>query len=92
MRICVVYFNVGDPLTSPLPGLPINIAALCWLIPIFIFTLFPPVVPTTPQTMNWACLLFGFILLFATFYYVIWGRKVYISPKERLRRDLQENK
>jgi len=70
-------------------GLYINIGAICWLVPIFIFALFPGVTPTTPSTMNYGSLLFGFMVLFSTGYYVIKGRHVYISPKERLRRDLQ---
>ncbi|KAK1079253.1 hypothetical protein LTR33_006541 [Friedmanniomyces endolithicus] len=70
-------------------GLPINIAALIWLIPIFTFTLFPSVTPVTAVGMNYGCLLFGFVVVFSTVYYIIVGRHVYISPRERLRRDLQ---
>lgn len=40
--------------------------------------------------MNWAILLFGFMVVFSTMYYIVHGRKVYISPKDRLRRDLQQ--
>jgi len=78
---------------TPIPlgkwGLPINIAALIWLIPIFTFTLFPSVTPVTAVGMNYGCLLFGFVVVFSTVYYIIVGRHVYISPRERLRRDLQ---
>ena len=70
-------------------GFAINVAALCWLLPIFIFTLFPSVVPVTVDGMNWACLLFGFMVIFSTVYYVVYGRNVYISPRDRLRRDLE---
>ena len=70
-------------------GLWINIGALCWLVPIFIFTLFPGTTPTTPATMNWGILLFGAMVLVSTLYYVAWGEKAYISPRERLRRDIQ---
>jgi amino acid transporter len=70
-------------------GFAINVGALCWLLPIFVFTMFPSVVPVTPSGMNWACLLFGFMVLFSTGYYIIRGKNVYISPKERLRRDLE---
>lgn len=71
-------------------GLAINIAALCWLFPVLVFTLFPSQVPVTPDGMNWGCLLFGFMALFATGYYVTQGRRIYISPRERLRRDLED--
>lgn len=70
-------------------GFAVNIAALCWLLPVLVFTLFPTSVPVKPDGMNWGCLLFGFMVLFATGYYVVKGRKVYVSPRERLRRDLQ---
>ncbi|TKA63262.1 hypothetical protein B0A55_09621 [Friedmanniomyces simplex] len=70
-------------------GLAINIGALIWLLPVFIFTLFPSVTPVSAAGMNYGCLLFGFVVLFSTVYYIFVGRHVYISPKERLRRDLQ---
>jgi amino acid transporter len=70
-------------------GTAINIAALCWLFPVLIFTLFPSSVPVTPDGMNWECLLFGFMVLFASGYYVVKGRHMYVSPRERLRRGLE---
>ncbi|TKA72600.1 hypothetical protein B0A55_06414 [Friedmanniomyces simplex] len=70
-------------------GLAINIGALIWLLHVFIFTLFPSVTPVSATGMNYGCLLFGFVVLFSTVYYIFVGRHVYISPKERLRRDLQ---
>jgi len=72
-------------------GMAINIAALCWLFPVLVFTLFPSKVPVTPDGMNWGCLLFGFMVLFASGYYVTKGRHVYVSPRERLRRDLEDD-
>lgn len=71
-------------------GMAINIAALCWLLPVLVFTLFPASIPVTPDGMNYGCLLFGFMVLFASGYYVIKGKREYISPRERLRRDLEE--
>lgn len=71
-------------------GLPINIAALCWLFPVLVFTLFPSEVPVTPEGMNWGCLLFGFMVLFASGYYILGGRRYYISPRERLRRSQED--
>jgi amino acid transporter len=70
-------------------GTAINVAALCWLLPVLVFTLFPSSVPVTPDGMNWGCLLFGFMVLFASGFYVVRGRGVYVSPRERLRRDLE---
>jgi hypothetical protein len=68
----------------------INIAALCWLLPVLVFTLFPSSIPVTPDGMNWGCLLFGFMVLFASGYYLVKGRHVYVSPRERLRRSLED--
>jgi hypothetical protein len=34
--------------------------------------------------MNWSCAMVGGIILFATVYYVIWGRKTYSPPKETI--------
>lgn len=39
--------------------------------------------------MNWGCLLFGFMVIFSAVYYVVKGRHEYISPKERVHRELQ---
>ena len=71
-------------------GLHINIGALCWLVPIFVFTLFPGVTPVEPSTMNWGVVLFGFMVGFSTLYYTSVGRKVYVSPKDRVKRFLHE--
>jgi hypothetical protein len=40
--------------------------------------------------MNWGCLLFGFMVLFASGYYLVKGRHVYVSPRERVRRGLED--
>lgn len=39
--------------------------------------------------MNYGCLLFGFMIIFSAVWYVVKGRHEYISPKERLHRELQ---
>jgi len=55
---CLTYKRLSG---EPLPprewslgryGLAINVAALCWLLPIFIFTMFPSATPTTAAGMN----------------------------------------
>ncbi|OQO11771.1 hypothetical protein B0A48_03498 [Cryoendolithus antarcticus] len=93
---CILYRRFSK--TEALPpaawslgkfGAVINILAICWLLPVFIFTLFPVATPVTAAGMNYGCLLFGFMVLFSTGYYIVHGKKHYISPKERLRRDLQ---
>ncbi|KAK4952394.1 hypothetical protein LTR10_009200 [Elasticomyces elasticus] len=67
-------------------GLSINIAAICWLLPIFVFIQFPSVTPTPAASMNFSSLLIGSVVILATVYYVVFGRKVYISPRQRVHR------
>lgn len=92
---CVTLKRLRGEALPPRPwslgsmGLWINIGALIWLVPIFVFTLFPGTTPTTPATMNWGILLFGAMVLLSAVYYAAVGRRVYISPRERLRRDIQ---
>ena len=67
-------------------GLGINIAALCYLLPLVVFLCFPIANDPTPSTMNWASMMFGAIFLFATTYYVLYGRRVYTAPVSLVRR------
>jgi hypothetical protein len=62
----------------------INIIALLYITPIFVFTFFPPVPNPTPALMNWATVMVGGVVILATIYYVIWGRNTYTPPKETI--------
>ncbi len=66
----------------------INIIALVFLIPFFIFCFFPTATPVQPDTMNWNIVMFGGIFLWATVYYALKGRKVYIPPVRIVKRDI----
>lgn len=46
-------------------GLPINILSLGYLVLAFVFIFFPSLPNPTPVEMNWACLMFGGILVLA---------------------------
>lgn len=61
-------------------GLPINIAAVLFLLVIYVFAFFPLASPVTPETMNWSSLIYGFIVVFAIVYYFVHGRNVYDGP------------
>lgn len=61
-----------------------------FLTVMFIFCFFPAATSVVPSTMNWGCLMYGFLIIFATGYYFAVGRKVYISPTERVRREMEE--
>lgn len=63
-------------------GLLVNGIALCFLALAFIFLFFPAAPNPTPESMNWSCLLFGFILGFSLVYYYVWGRHNYVGPVE----------
>jgi amino acid transporter len=67
-------------------GLPINIAALCFLAPIYVFTFFPLATPVDPSTMNWSVVMYAGILGFAAIYYVVHGHKVYTAPVSLVKR------
>ena len=71
-------------------GMAINIASLCFLCPLFVFAFFPLATPVVPSTMNWSSLIFGSVILFATAYYVIYGRKHYIPPVFIVKREQYE--
>ena len=82
----------GEPLPSSRwslgrAGTAINAIALVFLIPFFIFCFFPTTTLVQPDTMNWNIVMFGGIFLWATAYYVVKGRKVYIPPVRIVKRD-----
>jgi amino acid transporter len=63
-------------------GLPINLFAIAYLIPVFVFSFFPGTPDPTPQTMNWGVLMYGVIVIFATLYYIVRGKHHYLPPSE----------
>ncbi len=65
-------------------GVVVNVLALIYIIPVFIFSFFPPTPNPTAATMNWACVMVGGTILLATVYYIIWGRKTYTPPSETI--------
>jgi amino acid transporter len=65
-------------------GIVVNVLALVFIIPLFVFSFFPPGPNPTPVTMNWASVMVGGTIIFATAYYIIWGRKSYSPPVETI--------
>jgi amino acid transporter len=63
-------------------GVLVNVIALIYLLPIWVFSFFPAGPKPTPANMNWACVMVGGVVIFATVYYIIWGRKFYTPPNE----------
>lgn len=68
-------------------GLPINVAALCFLAPIYVFSFFPLATPVEAETMNWAIVIYVGVMGFATIYYFVYGHKVYLPPVALVKRD-----
>jgi len=71
-------------------GMLVNILAMCYLAPVFIFSFFPAATPVTPSTMNWAVVMFAGIIGFAVIYYIVHGRKHYVPPVALVKRDIYE--
>jgi amino acid transporter len=69
-------------------GIFINIGAVLFLLVVWVFVFFPLQTPVTPSTMNWNCLIFGSVMIFAVIYYVFVGKHAYTSPVELVKRDL----
>lgn len=69
-------------------GGPINVLALCYLFAIYTFAFFPATTPVDAASMNYAIVIFGGIVIFATVYYFIYGRKQYVPPVALVKRDL----
>ena len=65
-------------------GAVINIAALAYILPLLVFSFFPPTPNPTLLTMNWACVMVGGTVVLATAYYIVWGRKTYTPPTETI--------
>jgi amino acid transporter len=65
-------------------GMLINILALIYILPLFVFSFFPPTPNPTPITMNWAVVMVGGTIVLATAYYAVWGRKTYTPPTETI--------
>ncbi|KAI1212024.1 amino acid transporter [Annulohypoxylon truncatum] len=61
-------------------GIANNIFSCIYLVFIFFFSFWPPALEVTPETMNWAVLVFGTVILFSVLYYAVWARKVYSGP------------
>ncbi|KAG2027116.1 hypothetical protein GB937_000854 [Aspergillus fischeri] len=67
-------------------GMAVNIAALAFLIPIFVFSFFPLTKTVDTRTMNWSVVMYLAMLTFASVYYVLWGRHNFIAPVALVKR------
>lgn len=68
-------------------GLAINIVAICFVMPMFIFAFFPLTKEVDRETLNYAAVMFVGVLCIAAVYYMVKGRKVYDGPVALVKRD-----
>lgn len=67
-------------------GLAANLFSLAFLLLVFVMSFFPPIPNPTPSAMNWACVVYGAVLIFAFCYYYVSARKHYVGPVEYVRK------
>jgi choline transport protein len=90
---CLIFRRIqGEPLpprrwTLGRFGIFVNIGAVLFLLVVWVFVFFPVAIPVTPSTMNWNAVMFGGTMIFAVFYYLLFGRKTYTSPVELVKRN-----
>lgn len=68
-------------------GIVVNICALIFLCPVFVFAFFPLATPVTLTTMNWSIVMYGGIIIFATAYYFLGGRHKFVPPVALVKRE-----
>ena len=71
-------------------GMAANLVSLAFLLPLFVFAFFPLATPVEPSTMNWGCVMFSGIVILATVYYMVLGRKKYTPPVMLVKRERYE--
>jgi choline transport protein len=60
----------------------INVLALLYILPYFVFSFFPSAPNPAPIAMNWAIAMFGGIMTLATAYYIVRGYNTFEPPTE----------
>ncbi|KAI8955179.1 putative GABA permease [Xylaria longipes] len=61
-------------------GIANNAFSCAYLTYILFFSFWPPFKDVTPETFNWAILVFGTVVSFSVLYYMVWARKIYTGP------------
>lgn len=68
-------------------GLAINIAALAYLCPVFVFAFFPLTSTVNKFNMNWSAVIYVGVISFATAYYWLGGRHKFVAPVALVKRE-----
>lgn len=61
-------------------GVFVNGFAIVWTVVVMFFSFWPTGVPVTLVNMNWSCVLWSAVVLFALGFWVVHGKKVYTGP------------
>lgn len=90
---CLLFKRIrGEPLpphrwTLGRFGMAINIAALAFLLPVFVFAFFPLTSTVDAESMNWCVVMYCGIIIIAILYYIFRGRHYYIPPVALVKRE-----
>lgn len=68
-------------------GLAVNVGALAFLLPVFVFAFFPLSTPVTRETMNWGVVMYVGVIGSASLYYWARGRHHFIPPVALVKRE-----
>lgn len=60
-------------------GLAVNVIAVCFVLPLFVFAFFPLTEEVDLETLNYASVMFVGVLLIALVYYLVRGRNLYVD-------------
>ncbi|RCI05540.1 hypothetical protein CU098_013557 [Rhizopus stolonifer] len=58
-------------------GLPLNLISVVWVVFFGVILCIPSTYPVTPETMNWASVMIGGVMLFSIFFWMISGRHTF---------------
>ncbi|KAF2792521.1 amino acid transporter [Melanomma pulvis-pyrius CBS 109.77] len=61
-------------------GVAVNLTAILGSILVMFFSFWPTVVPINANNMNWSCVLWGGVVIFAALFWVAHGRRVFKGP------------
>ncbi|KAK4506653.1 hypothetical protein PRZ48_000385 [Zasmidium cellare] len=68
-------------------GLAVNVASLCFIVPVLFFAFWPVARPVTPAGFNWSSVMFVGVLLVALMHYVLFARHTYTGPVVLVKRE-----
>jgi EamA domain-containing membrane protein RarD len=58
----------------------VNGIAIGWGVIVFFFSFWPSGVPVSAMSMNWSCVLWSAVMVFAVVFWFVHGKNVYKGP------------